>query len=1160
MRASILCVILAMYCVLNAQNTVYVNEFKKIYATYQKYESQGLYAEALPHAQRAHNFSQKYFGTFHINTIGMMNHIASLHEHLKNYQKAQLLFEKALQISSQHLGRNHSFTFTLMNNLALLYSKIELFDKANNLLVKVLHQRRTTLGENHPETLRVMGNLASLYQDQRLYEKAYSFFTQSLVLYKQVFGASHIETITLTNNFALLHQAMGQFDKGESLLLQSLSELQNTNSFAYIVATMNNISSLYNSQGKYRQATVYLQKIIKLSTEKLGVHHPTTIIAMNNLAALYRDYGEYAKGETLLLKTLQLRRKNNGIHHRETLKSMNDLALLYRHQGKYDKAEPLLIETLQLRRKILGNSHLDTIISMRNLASLYRAQNRLDKAEPLILETLQLRRKILGNSHLDTLSSIEDLAELYRSQGKSVEATDLFVEVLQKLREKFGDFHPRVWISINNIALLYMDFREYAKAESLLRKTLSVAEKKLGALHPNILTLRNNLAASLEHQNKDQQAQMIEKETLQSYQQNFGNLYPGTLRSMMNVAWLSLKQDNYAAAQKMFDQWFVYKMEYLYTILGATNRKTQQAYLEEERQNIDLMLSCYLKNKDHNTATRILDYSLTHKGILLHFAARQKLNVPQRFNSEFKERFLSLQKKRSSLSELILSPPQNLTSGKYKQQLATLQHSIENLELELARVQKDFARSIKAVDHKTLQQHLPKQHIVIDFIVVNLRDLKHEDFVEKPKVLMAILATKTTTTMINLGDYKKIQDKIQQHRDAVVKLSSSTNKIAHEIYRTVWQPLTKHIPHDQTIYIIPDGDLHLLAFSALVDKNERYLVETQNINVISSARSLTFSAKDYDTSQSQTVIFANPEYGNSPMEKSAARGGLLQDIRFSALPGTEQEGKALSDLFQKYEKSTQHFSAREASKENILAVQTPEILHIATHGFFLDSPVVPTGKTTRSILVTAKTTNNLPLSRNNPLALCGLAFSEANLSERGILTAMEVLSLNLSGTELVVLSACDTSLGKVVSGEGVYSLRRAFQEAGAKAVLSSLWPASDDGTLYLMQNFYEHYLRKVTPQSALRNAQLQCIANDKYSHPYYWANFVMVGIDRHFPERHRIEIESTGSVSHLFLWFLGSMMVIIVCLLFAILILMYKRKVAQKSELRSKRRQRRLNT
>ena len=229
-------------------------------------------------------------------------------------------------------------------------------------------------------------------------------------------------------------------------------------------------------------------------------------------------------------------------------------------------------------------------------------------------------------------------------------------------------------------------------------------------------------------------------------------------------------------------------------------------------------------------------------------------------------------------------------------------------------------------------------------------------------------------------------------------------------------------------------------------------------------------------------------------------GSGLRGLNFDPLPGAEKEGEVIKEVSDTKERSTVIFSQRIA-EENLLRKMSgpPEVLHIATHGFFLKEDE----RLAKRIQGLSRGSSSLPPPADNPLLRAGLAFAglnsnapllgEIDTDNDGVLTAMEVLSINLEGTQMVVLSACETGLGEIHEGEGVYGLRRSFQEAGVKNVINSFWEVSDAGTQLLMTKFYDKFLAGTDALQALREARLEMLEEVQWSSPYYWSAFVMVG-------------------------------------------------------------------
>ena len=354
-----------------------------------------------------------------------------------------------------------------------------------------------------------------------------------------------------------------------------------------------------------------------------------------------------------------------------------------------------------------------------------------------------------------------------------------------------------------------------------------------------------------------------------------------------------------------------------------------------------------------------------------------------------------------------------------------------------------------------------------------------------------------------------------------------------DVYKKVWQPLIPYIKNKSSIYIVPDSILHLLPFDALVNENENYLIESRDLKILSSSRDLVVSA--LPDAQGEFLILAGPDYDLQLLKTkeknkilASRRGGIERGMRishglrslsfqpllgaeiegktikdvsdsFKSLPGAKKEGQAIKTVAQNNQGPSVMYLNQDAEEEQLRVLKkSPQMIHIATHGFFLQAEE---RLKKRLLSLQRGGPQTVPPPGDNPLLRAGLAFAginanapflgEIDTDNDGVLTAMEVLSLNLSGTKLVVLSACETGVGEIYAGEGVYGLRRAFQEAGVKSVVNSLWPVSDEGTRRLMTSFYKHLFNGVPARKALKMAQLEMI-NSEWSSPYYWASFVLV--------------------------------------------------------------------
>jgi CHAT domain-containing protein len=298
------------------------------------------------------------------------------------------------------------------------------------------------------------------------------------------------------------------------------------------------------------------------------------------------------------------------------------------------------------------------------------------------------------------------------------------------------------------------------------------------------------------------------------------------------------------------------------------------------------------------------------------------------------------------------------------------------------------------------------------------------------------------------------------------------------------RPVRALIGNATQLLLSPDGALNLIPFEALLDEEGRFLIERYSSSYLTSGRDLLRLGVGRP-SQGAILVMAAPSFGE-PL-----KAGASSKAYFPSLEETAQEARAIKRLFPEARVVT----GDDATESVLKSVDRPRILHIATHGFFLRNATNAATNDEENRIATRAMSSSVV--SDNPLLRSGLALSGANLNrggtDDGILTALEASGLNLWGTKLVTLSACDTGLGEVENREGVYGLRRAFVLAGAETLVMSLWPVSDYATREMMTGYYEGLRRNQGRGEALRQVKLQMLKRKDRQHPFYWASFIQAG-------------------------------------------------------------------
>ncbi len=977
------------------------------------------------------------------------------------------------------------------------------YAKAAELLEQVL----AIMNEKNPDTVITMNNLAQLYQLQGRYELARPLFEKTLPLNLQLFGEKHPDTLSNMNNLAELYRLQGDFDKAEPLLVKTLklrTELFGEKNASTLIS-MNNLGALYRSQGHYDTAEPLFTKALQLRTEILGKKHPDTLLSMNNLAGLYTAQGRYNLAEPLYKEDLQLSQEVLGEKYPDTLVSLNNLARLYQLQGHYDLAEPLFVKNLQLCKEVLGEKHPNTISSINNLAILYKTQGRYDTAQPLFEQALQLNKEVLGENHPTTLISMNNLAGLYKEQEKYNLAQPLYEQSVQLSKKILGEEHPDTIERIGNLAGLYELQQQYGHAETLYQQALQLSKKVLGEKHPQTLLSMNNLAWFYFSQQQYKKAEPLLTEAVQLNKILFGEKQPNTLTMMANLAEIYQATEQWNKAEKLWQEHLQFSNQFLNEVLWGAGEKTRFAYLQQQENVKNNYLTFYSLRNSQKMAKQAFNFSLTRKGQLLRISSEVNALAKNSQQPEIKALAEKFTTQKQLLANLILSGKADNT------QQQALEEELNNLEMQLSQKISSFRRSQQEITPNDVLAKLSDKQVLVDFLIFKQVDFKKQSY-QSTQLIALVVDKKQGIRLIKLGDMKGINIAVQTYRQQILpnaieqlaKREEILNITSQKIYSLIWQPLLPYLANKTDVYLIPDGILHLLTFKALMDNDGHYLAEKKQITLLTSARELVLPQLTEKTNDA--VIFAAPAFGepDDNISNKINRNVAVrqQNIYFAPLDGAAAEGKAISDLIKTKQQPLQFFQGQQATETTVEAIKSPRFLHFATHGFFLENLPQSSVKPERAGMV-QESTIKLLQSAENPLMRSGLALTGANFGingkkqtdgSDGILTALEVLALNLEGTELVTLSACETGVGDIQVGEGVYSLNRAFQEAGAKAVLSTLWSVDDEKTKLFMQHFYSLVLSGISAQDALQKTQLKFIHQKDTQDPFFWAAFTVVGI------------------------------------------------------------------
>jgi len=1063
------------------------------------------------------------------------------------------------------------------------------YDEALLLSERVLDIREKTLGSDHQDVAIAVNNIGRLYYHKGDYAKAESFYQRALTIREKTLGPEHPVVAASLNNLALLYSDTGDYEKAESFYQRSLTigEKSLGPEHPDVGVTLTNIAKLYMEIGEYEKAEPLYQRVQNIFEKALEPDHPYVGASLNNLANYYKTIGNYAKAEPLLKRTLALKEKVMAPENPNLAPSLINLANFYFDRGDNEKAEPLYARALAIREKALGPDHPDLARLLGNLAILYKDTGEYAKAEPLYARALRIREIVLGQEHIDVALALNDFARFYSEIGDYSKAEPLFQRSLAIVEKTVGPEHPAFAEVLNNLANLYRNRGDYATAEPLYGRALTIREKALGEEHPL-----------------------------------FGE-------SLADLSTLYAAKEDYAQAVAILSRAnAVDERNLSLYLIGSERDKLNYLAKFFERTEFTLSLHSQAAANDPKALDLAFTTLLQRKARALEVMTDTIATLRQNATPEVRALFEQLTHARSQLASLKLIDSGTAKPETYRTRVKNLEVAVDKLEGDLSSSSEDFRNQFRnrmPVTLSAVQTAIPSGCTLVEFVYFTPWKLQPEKS-KHSRYLAYLLTPQGQPKWVDLGEASSINQAIDDWRKALRDPNRNDVKrlariVDEKLMRPVRSLLNKMSGDTRRLLIAPDSSLNLIPFAALVDEQNRYLVERFAISYLTSGRDL-LRLQTTIPSRDAPLVVANPDFGRpvtsapdgdrNPGKSAQVRIDPTRVI-FQPLPNTEDESLAIKALLPKA--SVLH--QEEATETAVKKVIGPRILHIATHGFFIDyqgpartsspanirpvlaqanpytvqlesTPELETAQETiqrlrakgvdayiikskvkgkgaffrvragnfpsqadakkygadlrekgvadeffvarykpppESLMDAASTiaqvttkpvsssstdsqvlavgVSDLRLSKfvsrvKDPLLRSGLALAGANEGrsgdDDGLLTALETASLYLSGTKLVVLSACDTGVGEVTNGEGVQGLRRALVLAGSESQVMSLWPVSDEATKDLMIPYYKALQQGEGRSEALRQVQLRILrGGQKQRHPFFWAAFIQSG-------------------------------------------------------------------
>lgn len=1010
-------------------------ELEGLHTQFEKLRQAGKLDDALPLVTQTLEKSEAAFGPEHRLVAISLNHFGLYAQAKNDFSQAESFFLRALAIYEKILGPESLAVTDPLDNLGNLYRRKAEYAKAEPLYLRSLAIKEKQLGPDHQSVAQTLHNLANFYRDKADYTSAEPLYLRSLALFEKLQGPEHPSVATSLMSLGNLYQLTGKYTTAEPLYLRALAMLE----------------------------------------KSLGPDHLSVATTLNNLAGLYQNKGDFAKAEALHERSLAIREKALGPNHPTIIQNLNNLSVVYLMKGDLTKAEPLFHRALATSEKAFGPDHLNTILSRANLAQFYLFTADYARAVPLFEQSLAAREKIQGPDHPNLGPLLNNLALIYKTQGDVAKAESFYQRALTIYEKAFGPDYRGIGANLSNLALILLEKGDFARSEQLYQRALAISEKTLGPEHPDVSLALSNL--SMLNQAKGDLAKAI------SYQIRCAQVDERDL--VRNLISGSERQ------KVIYIQLSAFRQDRMLTLQAEAGLKNPEA--------LKAALTQVLLRKG-----RALDAMTNAIGVLRNQSDPQTKKLLDDYASVTEQ-----------LSVLTLRGPGTQKLEEHLATLKPLEAEKDRLENEISRRSGEFKAQVTPISLESIQQLIPADAALVEFTSYRPFDVKTQKYGELRYVVYVLTnpsgkthrqgegpdSSTSSIQWTDLGPAAPIDQLANEFRQALRKKSplekvgdskgTGTQRpvmeIARELDQLVMQPVRKLVGNARHLLMSPEGELNLIPFAALVNEQGSFLVERYTLTYLTSGRDLLRLQVKIAPAQPPLIV-ADPDYaeGGGP----TLFGTHLPPLK--RLLGTKVEARMIQTEFPDAEVKL----GPAAGKMALEAVERPELLHIATHGYFMGggNALVAVADNQRALAKDDEQPINIDqIKRENPFLRSVLFFADANRSEQGTMTALEVAQLNLWGTKLVALSACDTGVGEVKNGDGVYGLRRALVLAGSEAQMISLWAVSDSGTQELMSEYYKRLKAGEGRSEALRNVQLKMLKNPRRRHPFYWAPFIQSG-------------------------------------------------------------------
>ncbi|MEO1051966.1 MAG: CHAT domain-containing protein [Bacteroidota bacterium] len=1008
------------------------------------------------------------------------------------------------------------------------------YAKAQGYLEDILEVKEGLYGNSSPEYHLTKLKVANFYLDftdniaeaDKIYKKSFIDIVEKQIHFK------HVDYTTIQNHMAALFESNDQYKKASEALQKSknAAQLKFDREDARYGVVLEKIARLQIKIGEYSEATSTLDNALEiLEEQKRNEEYVAYYVkALETHARFLAIKGLFDDAEYSLNRSQRMLKRAKTAGNLNELSSLEELASLYLYVGRYSDAEKLLIEVIGQYEKLYGVNSRRLIDPLVYEGSLKLTQGHYTEAEKIALRANDIALKIFGENSTKSAPTYILLAEIYGTIGDYGKAQENIGKALVSQEARFGRKHIEVAKAISQLALIKFYKGDDAPGiEKLMTEARDIVDVELGNRTPtyaemlknlsrvyiaqqkyddafNALELAENIwlsktgrsnninAASIYiltgdvyyYQRNYKKAEENYDKALKLYKKFFNDNHPEYVKVLTKLGRVHYMEGDSRAAKKLMEEALTKYDNRIKADFPAYSERQKTEFWNTIKEEFEFYNTLAFELKDDNPKMigDVYNNALLTKALLLNSSIKIKERILNSKDEELIAKYVEWLEKKEALTNALSMSLEQLQENDIDP--IVLEREAELLEKELSKQSELFKRSFddKKITWSDVRSVLKKNEVAIEMV-----RYRHFDHVFTDSVVYAMLYVK------NEKDYSRPQViLVNNGRELEQKyFKYYKNSIIYRVqdpysYDAYWKPIYDQIGTNSTIYLSSDGVFNQINLEAIPTGENKYVIDNSNIVLVSNTKDIVLrsNASKDENKENRATMFGNPDFYLT-----------ASSDRVSPLPGTEREVKELNELLKQKGWISDEYLEGQASEEKVKALDNPKVFHIATHGFFTPSNQIEAN--VENVARQANSLNQSPLLRTG-LMLTGagdlLEKTSFNYNiESGILTAYEAMNLNLDQTDLVVLSACETGLGELTYGEGVYGLQRAFMVAGAKTLIMSMFKVDDEATQKLMVKFYRKWLETGKKRESFVEAKKEI--RTEYPDPIYWGAFIMIGLD-----------------------------------------------------------------